>query len=67
MGDCLINNYSTSIPCAVFLLPCKEYTAYKMVMDCISSNDIPSPEMIHLDFEAGANKAVKDVYPITNL
>ena len=67
MGDCLINNYSTSIPCAFFLLPCKEYTAYKMVMDCISSNDIPSPEKIHLDFEAGAIKAVKDVYPTTNL
>ena len=64
---CPINNYSTSIPCAFFLLPCKEYTAYKMVMDCISSNDIPSPEKIHLDFEAGAIKAVKDVYPTTNL
>ena len=64
---CPINNYSTSIPCAFFLLPCKEYTAYKMVMDCISSNDIPSPEKIHLDLEAGAIKAVKDVYPTATL
>ena len=38
---CPINNYSSSIPCAFLLLPCKEYTAYKMVMDCILSNDIP--------------------------
>ena len=64
---CPINNYSTIIPCVFFLLPCKEYMAYKMVMDCISSNNIPTPEKIHVDFEAGAIKAVKDVYPTTTL
>ena len=38
-----------------------------MVMDSISSNNIPSPEKIRLDFEAGAIKTVKDVYPTTTL
>ena len=38
---CPINNFSTSIPCAFFLLPCKEYNNYKMAMDCILSKNIP--------------------------
>ena len=64
---CPINNFSTSIPCAFFLLPCKEYNNYKMAMDCILSKDIPPPQKIHLDFEPAALKAIREVYKDSTL
>ena len=64
---CPINDNSTSIPCAFFLLPSKEYAVYKMVLDCLKSKDVEAPEKIHMDFEGGPLKAVKAVYPISKI
>ena len=64
---CPINGNSTSIPCAFFLLPGKEFTFYKMVLDCLKGKDVGAPEKIHMDFESGPLKAVKTVYPSTKV
>lgn len=64
---CPINVNKTSIPCAFFLLPSKEYQVYKMVLDCLKDLDIDGPQKIHMDFEAGPIKAVKSVYPTTKI
>ena len=64
---CPINDNNTSIPCAFFLLPSKEYPVYKMVLDCLQNKEIDPPEKIHMDFEPGPLKAVKAVFPITRI
>ena len=64
---CPINENNTSIPCAFFLLPSKEFQVYKMVLDCLKGFGINGPQKIHMDFEGGPIKAVKAVYPTTKI
>ena len=60
---CPINENDTTIPCAFFFLPGKEYSVYKLVLDIIKTRIATLPSIIHMDFEAGPLKAVKAVFP----
>jgi hypothetical protein len=64
---CPINENNTSILCAFFLLPSKEFQVYKMVLDCLKRLGINGPQKIHMDFEGEPIKAVKAVYPTTKI
>ena len=56
-----------SIPCAFFLLPDKHTDSYKMVMSTLKELEVLGPDLIHLDFESAVIKAVKFVWPNTNI
>ena len=51
-----------TIPCAYFLLPDKTYETYKLIMQSLKYHGF-EPKTFHLDFEAAAIKACKDVWP----
>ena len=52
-----------SIPCAFFLLPDKKGQTYKLVLNAVKEKGVTNPNNFHLDYEAGAIKAVRDIYP----
>ena len=65
---CPINDNTTTIPCAFFFLPGKEYSVYKLVfLDVIKTKIAKPPNNIHMDFEAGPLKVVKAVFPMVNI
>ena len=59
---CSINENTTTMPVAFFLLPSNEYSPYKMVLDVIKTKVANPPQTIHMDFEGGPLKAVKAVF-----
>ena len=56
-----------SVPTAWFLLPNKEYTTYKMILNCLKNLGVEAPANFHVDFEAAAIKAIKEEYPESNI
>ena len=56
-----------SVPVAWFLLPNKEYSTYKKILTCLKERDIMAPKQFHVDFETAVIKAIRDVYPDTNI
>ena len=56
-----------SMACAFFLLPDKQYNTYSLVLNKIKELGVTTPQVFHLDFEAAAVKAVKNVFPATVL
>ena len=60
---CAINETETTVPCAFYLLPCKEPSAYKMAFENLKSLGLEGPNTIHIDFESGEVIAARDVYP----
>ena len=52
------------MPVAWFLLPNKESSSYKAVLQFLKEeHNIPAMEVAHLDFELAESKAMKEVYP----
>ena len=52
------------VPVGWFLLPSKEYTVYKAVLQFLKEeHDITALEVCHLDFENAESKAMKEVFP----
>ena len=56
-----------SFPALFFLLPNKSYPTYKSCMEKMRELGIQSPDKFHLDFEAAAIKAAKEVWPDTRI
>lgn len=54
------------VPGGWFLLPNKDSNTYKAVLLWLKDvKEVPAPETVHLDFEAGEHKAFATVYPTT--
>ena len=60
---CPIDEGKTSIPCAYFCLPTKEYVCYKNVFDCLQKLGLTGPDVFHVDYEIGAIRAIRETYP----
>ena len=56
-----------SFPALFFLFPDKSYPTYKSCMEKMRELGIQSPDKFHLDFEAAAIKAAKEVWPDTRI
>ena len=56
-----------SVPCAFFLLPDKTWTSYQKCLQSLVENNIMGPTRVHLDYEAGEQKAFSDVFPTTSV
>ena len=55
------------IPAAWYLLPSKDYQTYKLVLENLKDKGVPAPHNFHVDFEAASIKAIKAVYPESNV
>ena len=55
------------IPAAWYLLPAKDYPTYQLVLENLKAKGVPAPHNFHVDFEAASIKAVKAVYPESNI
>ena len=57
-----------NVPTAYFLLPGKEVLVYKNILLCLKrDHGIPDPPIFHCDFESAIIKAVKEVFPSTQI
>ena len=56
-----------NIPCAFFCLPNKDYTSYKRIFECLANKGAGSPDRIHMDFEPGALRAVRECRPSSEI
>ena len=52
-----------SIPTAFYMLPAKDFQTYKLVLENMKARGINAPQNFHIDFESAAIKAIKSVYP----
>ena len=53
-----------NVPTAFFFLPTKDAIGYIKILETLKNKyDIPDPPIMHCDFEPGILKAVKQVYP----
>jgi hypothetical protein len=58
------NSLALTIPVAFFLLPDKSYNTYHSILLHLRDDlGVPGPKYFHLDFESGAIKAVRNVFP----
>lgn len=58
---------NVTLPCAFFLLPDTQYLTYCLVLNKLKELGVPGPNFFHLDFEAAAIKAVRAVFPETDI
>ena len=56
-----------NIPCAFFCLTNKEYTSYKRIFECLVNKGAGSTDRIHIDFEPGALRAVRECLPSSEI
>ena len=57
-----------TVPCAFFLLPSKDWTGYHITLKVLSEKfNITGPRLFYSDFESAILKAIRLVYPNTEL